>query len=135
MTHTQTITPKKRINSIDALRGFALIGIMLLHCMERFDLTLAPVVESPFWQAIDTAVYDSLYFLFSGKSYAMFSLLFGLSFFMQMESQAAKGVDFRGTLPLEACLIVPVWLYQRIGLYGRVFYGLCRIRSLLDSSL
>ena len=68
MTHTQTITPKKRINSIDALRGFALIGIMLLHCMERFDLTLAPVVESPFWQAIDTAVYDSLYFLFSGKS-------------------------------------------------------------------
>ena len=127
MTHTQTITPKKRINSIDALRGFALIGIMLLHCMERFDLTLAPVVESPFWQAIDTAVYDSLYFLFSGKSYAMFSLLFGLSFFMQMESQ--------GTLPLEACLIVPVWLYQRIGLYGRVFYGLCRIRSLLDSSL
>lgn len=96
MTHTQTITPKKRINSIDALRGFALIGIMLLHCMERFDLTLAPVVESPFWQAIDTAAYDSLYFLFSGKSYAMFSLLFGLSFFMQMESQAAKGVDFRG---------------------------------------
>lgn len=96
MTHTQTITPKKRINSIDALRGLALIGIMLLHCMERFDLTLAPVVESPFWQAIDTAVYDSLYFLFSGKSYAMFSLLFGLSFFMQMESQAAKGVDFRG---------------------------------------
>lgn len=96
MTHTQTITPKKRINSIDALWGFALIGIMLLHCMERFDLTLAPVVESPFWQAIDTAVYDSLYFLFSGKSYAMFSLLFGLSFFMQMESQAAKGVDFRG---------------------------------------
>ena len=96
MTHTQTITPKKRINSIDALRGVALIGIMLLHCMERFDLTLAPVVESPFWQAIDTAVYDSLYFLFSGKSYAMFSLLFSLSFFMQMESQAAKGVDFRG---------------------------------------
>ena len=131
MTHTQTITPKKRINSIDALRGFALIGIMLLHCMERFDLTLAPVVESPFWQAIDTAVYDSLYFLFSGKSYAMFSLLFGLSFFMQMESQAAKGVDFRGRFLWR----LSVWLYQRIGLYGRVFYGLCRIRSLLDSSL
>ena len=106
MTHTQTITPKKRINSIDALRGFALIGIMLLHCMERFDLTLAPVVESPFWQAIDTAVYDSLYFLFSGKSYAMFSLLFGLSFFMQMESQAAKGFDFRGRFLWRLALLV-----------------------------
>ena len=104
MTHTQTITPKKRINSIDALRGFALIGIMLLHCMERFDLTLAPVVESPFWQAIDTAVYDSLYFLFSGKSYAMFSLLFGLSFFMQKES--ISGDASSGGLPYCSCLAI-----------------------------
>ena len=43
-----TIVPKKRINSIDALRGFALIGIMLLHCMERFDLTLVPEVGRVF---------------------------------------------------------------------------------------
>lgn len=90
------ITPKQRINSIDALRGFALIGIMLLHCMERFDLTYVPVVESPFWQAVDTFVFDSMSFLFAGKSYAIFSLLFGLSFFMQMDSQTAKGYDFRG---------------------------------------
>ncbi len=96
MHSTPIIIPKKRINSIDALRGFALIGIMLLHCMERFDLTYTPVVDSPFWQQIDTFVIDSMYFLFSGKSYAIFSLLFGLSFFMQMDSQAAKGNDFRG---------------------------------------
>lgn len=95
MNATQTIVPKKRIHSIDALRGFALIGIMLLHCMERFDLTLVPVVASPFWQGVDTWVYDLLNFLFSGKSYAIFSLLFGLSFFIQMDSQADKGVDFR----------------------------------------
>lgn len=96
MHSTPVIIPKKRINSIDALRGFALIGIMLLHCMERFDLIYTPVVDSPFWQQIDTFVIDSMYFLFSGKSYAIFSLLFGLSFFMQMDSQAAKGNDFRG---------------------------------------
>lgn len=90
-----SINPPKRIHSIDALRGFALIGIMLLHCMERFDLTLVPIVEEPLWQQVDTFVFEALNFLFSGKSYAMFSLLFGLSFFMQMDSQAAKGVDFR----------------------------------------
>lgn len=90
------INPPKRIHSIDALRGFALMGILLLHCMERFDLTLIPVVDDPLWQRVDTFVFDALNFLFSGKSYAMFSLLFGLSFFMQMDSQAAKGVDFRG---------------------------------------
>lgn len=95
MNQTQSIVPKKRINSIDALRGFALIGIMLLHCMERFDLTYTPIIESPFWQQIDTFIFNALYFLFAGKSYAIFSLLFGLSFFMQMDSQASKGVDFR----------------------------------------
>lgn len=96
MNHIVRISPPKRIHSIDALRGFALIGIMLLHCMERFDLTLIPVVDNPFMQRVDTFVYEALYFLFAGKSYALFSLLFGLSFFMQMDSQANKGVDFTG---------------------------------------
>lgn len=89
------ITPKKRISSIDALRGFSLMGIMLLHSMEHFDLTYTPILDSPFWQWTDTAVNSIIHFLFQGKSYAIFSLLFGLSFFMQMDSQAEKGNDFR----------------------------------------
>ena len=89
------ITPKTRINSIDALRCFALLGILLLHCMEHFDFAYFPEIESPFWKWIDSAINNSLVFLFQGKSYAIFSLLFGLSFFMMMDSQAEKGNDFR----------------------------------------
>lgn len=89
------ITPKARINSIDALRGFALFGILMFHCMEHFDLMIVPQLESPFWQKVDGIVYETIAFLFAGKAYAIFSLLFGLSFFMQMDSQADKGVDFR----------------------------------------
>lgn len=95
MEQTQTIIPKKRINSIDALRGFALLGILLFHCMEHFDLAYTPTLSSPFWQSVDNIVLGTITFLFAGKSYAIFSLLFGLSFFMQMDSQADKGVDFR----------------------------------------
>jgi len=95
MNKTAAIIPKARINSIDALRGFALIGILLLHCMEHFDSFYAPKLDSPFWQWIDTAAYNTLFFLFQGKAYAIFSLLFGLSFFMQMDSQSEKGKDFR----------------------------------------
>lgn len=105
------IVPKKRINSIDALRGFALIGIMLLHCMERFDLTIIPEVASPFWQRVDTFVYEAMYFLFAGKSYAIFSFLFGLSFYMQMDSQAAKGNDFRARF---------VWRLVLLFLFGYI---------------
>jgi len=95
MNQTLNLTPKKRINSIDALRGFALFGILMFHCMEHFDLMLIPELTSPFWQNVDNNVYEIIAFLFAGKAYAIFSLLFGLSFFMQMDSQADKGVDFR----------------------------------------
>lgn len=91
----EAITPKKRINSIDALRGFALFGILMFHCMEHFDLMFIPTLNSPFWQKVDNIVFETVAFLFAGKAYAIFSLLFGLSFFMQMDSQAAKGSDFR----------------------------------------
>lgn len=95
MNATNAIAPKKRINSIDALRGFALFGILMFHCMEHFDFMYVPKLDSPTWQAVDDAVFQIIAFLFAGKAYAIFSLLFGLSFFMQMDSQADKGVDFR----------------------------------------
>ncbi|MDR2954666.1 MAG: DUF418 domain-containing protein [Prevotella sp.] len=95
MKQTTEIIPKKRIDSIDALRGIALMGILLWHSIEHFDLVYTPVLESPFWQTIDTAVHNISQFLFQGKAYAIFSLLFGLSFFIQMDSQADKGYDFR----------------------------------------
>lgn len=94
MNQTDDIIPKTRITSIDALRGFALIGILLIHCMESFDMFHFPKHESPYLLWIDTAIRDSLYFLFGGKAYALFSLLFGLSFFIMMDSQAKKGKDF-----------------------------------------
>ena len=90
-----TITPRKRISSIDALRGFALFGILLRHCIEHFDLMYTPELSSPFWQIVDNWTVHIIEFLFAGKAYAIFSLLFGLSFFMQMDSQAEKGIDFR----------------------------------------
>jgi uncharacterized protein len=40
-------------------------------------------------------IWEFLFFLFAGKSYAMFALLFGLTFFIQMRNQEARGSDFR----------------------------------------
>ena len=87
--------PKPRINSIDALRGFALIGLLLIHSLEHFGLWSTQKLDSPTLQWIDTSVRDVIFFIFQGKAYAIFSFLFGLSFFMMMDSQAKKGIDFR----------------------------------------
>lgn len=86
----------KRIEVIDALRGFAMMSIILLHNIEHFDFYYFPS-EFPDWlKATDKAVWETLFFIFGGKSYGIFSILFGFSFFVQLESQKRKGKTFTG---------------------------------------
>ncbi|MCU7550692.1 DUF418 domain-containing protein [Chitinophagaceae bacterium LB-8] len=93
--HQTSIVKIPRIEVVDALRGFAIFAIMLLHNLEHFDFYYFPQ-HLPAWvKAIDKGIWDSIFFLFAGKAYAIFALLFGFTFFIQMENQAKKGVDFR----------------------------------------
>lgn len=83
-----------RVEAVDALRGFAIISILLLHNLEHFDFWYSP--ELPEWlKSIDKVVWDTMFFLFSGKSYAIFALLFGFTFFVQFSNQQKIGKDFR----------------------------------------
>lgn len=96
MSHATTSIPKKRIGIIDALRGFALMGILILHCTEHFELFTYPDdSSSPALHFLNIHFRDTVQFLFMGKAYAIFSLMFGLSFFIQMNNQSERGIDFR----------------------------------------
>lgn len=80
-----------RIIIVDALRGVALMFIMLLHSVEHFDFFLLP--ENPVFFSADTdkAILETLKFLFGGKAYAIFALLFGFSFYIQIKKLKEKG--------------------------------------------
>lgn len=84
-----------RIDVIDALRGFAIVSIMLVHNIEHFDLIHTPEGLPAWLKAIDAWLWDAVFFLFGGKSYAIFSLLFGVTFFIQMNARQQRGIDFR----------------------------------------
>jgi len=84
-----------RIDVADALRGFSILGIVLLHSIEHFNFYVYPDVTSNWLKFTDTIIWDSLFFTFGGKAYAIFAMLFGFSFFIQNNNQAEKGVDFR----------------------------------------
>ena len=85
-----------RLHVVDALRGFAIVSIMLLHNIEHFDYYFLPT-NLPVWMVVvDKWIWDTLFFLFGGKSYAIFAMLFGLTFFIQSKNQENKGKDFRG---------------------------------------
>ena len=90
------MTGSSRLHVVDALRGFAIVSIMLLHNIEHFDFYYLPEGLPPWLVTLDKGIWDTLFFLFGGKSYAIFALLFGLTFFIQSDNQAKRGFDFRG---------------------------------------
>lgn len=86
-----------RVDVADALRGFAVLGIILLHSIEHFNFYSFPDTssQSAWLNFTDKAIWDGLFFAFGGKAYAIFALLFGFSFFIQHDNQRIKGNDFR----------------------------------------
>lgn len=84
-----------RITILDILRALALLGIVIVHAHDHFNLYL-PMPPAEGWQAAANSAADWAYeHLFVSKSFLLFSFLFGLSFFIQLDRQEQKGVDFR----------------------------------------
>lgn len=84
-----------RLEAVDALRGFALLAIVLIHNLEHYNIFYGPEPRAEWLQWLDAKTTEIVYFLFAGKAYATFSLLFGFSFFIQMRNARRRGVDFR----------------------------------------
>lgn len=96
-THDNVKTVSTRITVIDAMRGITLVGICFTHAMQYFGgFPSSPIAElSPLITTMDEAARWFINYFVAAKFYIIFSLLFGLSFFIQMDRAAQKGVDFR----------------------------------------
>ena len=90
----ELLRSKERILAVDALRGFAVMGIILLHNIEHFNYYSFPEAGSSLLSSLDKHLWDMLFFLFSGKAYAIFALLFGFTFYIQTSNQKKQGKDF-----------------------------------------
>lgn len=81
-----------RITIIDALRGFTLLGIIITHMIEQYYA--GPPPEKFAGQTtptvVDMVVAGSAWMLINGKFYAIFSFLFGLSFYIQLSKASAN---------------------------------------------
>lgn len=138
--HSSTTLPKSnRIEIADVLRGFAVMGITLIHFIERFSLYSFPEETRSFFLFTDKVIWDSIFFTFSGKAYCIFALLFGFSFFIQDNSQKEKGKDFRGRfawrlvlLLFIACInstLFPGEILVLYALLGYVLIAVCRLST------
>ena len=90
----QLLKKNPRIEVVDALRGFAVMAIILVHNLEHFIFPVYPT-DSPEWlNILDHGVFNSVFSLFAGKAYAIFALLFGFTFYIQTNNQKKQGKDF-----------------------------------------
>lgn len=110
------MNPSTRLDLVDALRGFAIVSIMLLHNLEHFELYYKPAWEAAWLVALDRNVWDTMFFLFAGKSYLVFALLFGVTFHLQFARRAEAGEDFRPRFAWRMILLLG------FGLVNSLFY-------------
>ena len=90
----QSVKKTPRIEVVDALRGFAVMAIILVHNLEHFIYPVYPE-NSPDWlNILDQGVFNGVFALFAGKAYAIFALLFGFTFYIQCTNQKKQGKDF-----------------------------------------
>lgn len=90
----QLINKNPRIEVVDALRGFAVMAILLVHNLEHFIFPVYPTDSSTWLNILDQGVFNAVFALFAGKSYAIFALLFGFTFYIQSNNQKKQGKDF-----------------------------------------
>lgn len=95
----QAINPERpadrRETHVDALRGFALLGIVIVNSGAMASAWYGSGVSDPaFSTPLDQWVRGLVATLFETKFYLLFSFLFGYSFTLQMASAAREGADF-----------------------------------------
>ena len=123
-TYTPSLKPNSRIDVADILRGIAIAGIILIHFLEHMNFWDYKGLEIG---TVDQAIFDSTFFLLAGKMYAIFAMLFGLSFFIQHDNQAQKGIDFRPRFAWRMVLLLLFGLFDLLFYNGDILfiYGLC----------
>lgn len=86
-----------RIEIIDVLRGFTLLGIAMIHFSDQYYAGAHPPSHPNFTSHFlgDDIAMGFLGIFVSGKFFMIFSFLFGLSFFLQMDSKAGSAFGWR----------------------------------------
>lgn len=99
-----------RVEFVDALRGYALLGLLMVHSIDGFGTGTARDIPTP-WS-------DAVYFMFESKAFTIFALLFGFGFATIMANQRARGVDFTRRFAWRLTLLFIVG-----SLHGLLYFG------------
>ena len=138
------VAQAERISSMDVLRGFALMGILLIDILDfgmpewNIDFPLAtvqPVFHGPHWR-VNTVLWFAVWVFAKGKMRALFSMLFGAGTILMTRRGEARGLGMRTA---DLWLRRSMWLVLLGTLHAHLiwradilyFYGLAGLTVLL----
>ena len=122
MSDVKIVPKASRIQLVDALRGFALLGIVLIHFIEHFELFKEPVFNYFFSPETNKVVFEFVFFLISGKAYSIFAIMFGFSFFIQLNRKENEGLDFRRTFAWRLTLLFVMGVIHSLVYRGDILH-------------
>jgi len=119
-THAAPIQPGERIEVLDAIRGFALLGIFIMN-VPAFNTSLFQGFGGdpawPRWWDVGTETVRDV--IFSGKFNSMFSMLFAVGFTIQLERLQAREPDRATWIYLRRLF----WLFVFGAVHACVFWA------------
>ena len=97
-TAPQPVKAKERIVFLDILRGFALFGILFANLLTWSGLKYLPIddIRELGNFEVDRSIYRVMKFFVDTKFYTLFSILFGVGFFLQI-SKNKDNPEFPGS--------------------------------------
>jgi len=90
-TQINPISPNERIEVLDVMRGFAILGILIGNMQWFAGYGMMPPAVAALGTAADHVVSFLVHFFVEGKFYSIFSFLFGFGFALQIAKAEERG--------------------------------------------
>ncbi len=144
---TQTIAPvsqKNRIEILDVIRGFAIFGILLANIQSWSGYKFIPfehMATLPYYNYNEILHYLFMFFI-DTKFYALFSILFGIGFYLQFQRHRDNQAPFIATyrkrlayLMLFGAIHAFFWSGDILFIYGAIGFIFILFRNLQTQKL
>jgi uncharacterized protein len=138
------VSGKERIGLMDALRGFAILGIFIANLGSGFSFYDPEKLHTgPFFSSWDSTMSLLHHIFIEGKFYSIFSFLFGWGIALQLQRSEASGREpvafvrrrLFFMLLLGLCHLILIWPGDIVAFYSLVGFLLLWMRKWKEKNL
>jgi uncharacterized protein len=114
----------ERLGHVDAIRGLALFGVLLVNLMVHAEIVLSEAQVAAFpWKRADAAVGFLVDVFWEGKAQALFSMLFGFGFALMMGRMERRGAHFDAIYLRRLLLLAALgWIHLYLVFMGDILH-------------